>query len=171
MPHKTKLFHIAAVSQNNVIGRNNKLPWRIPEDLKYFHSVTKNKALIMGRKTFQSLGQALPNRLNVVLTKNKAFQPEGAVVFDSFDKALKYCRQDKILKPCGREIFITGGGEIYRQTLLLMDGLYITRIHKEYEGDAFYPDIPMNQFKEVSRMDRSSPVPFSFLIYKRIYRK
>ena len=168
MSKKIILSHIVAVSQNNVIGLKNKLPWHIPEDLKYFYSTTKNKALIMGRKTFQSLGKSLPNRLNVVLTKNKGFKADGAVVFASFDEALKYCQKDKILEKYGKEIFITGGGEIYKQSLPLMDRLYITRINKEYEGDAFYPEIPRNQFKELSRIDRSEPIPFSFLLYERI---
>ena len=82
-------------------------------------------------------------------------------------KLLKYCQQDKIVKKYDKEIFVTGGGEIYKQTLPLMDRLYITRIRRKYDGDAFYPEIPMNQFKEVSRIDRLKPVPFSFLIYER----
>ncbi len=168
MNQKIVLSHIAAVSQNNVIGMKNKLPWHIPEDLKYFYKITKHKALIMGRKTFQSLGKALPDRLNVVLTKNKDFKEKGAVVFPSFEKALKHCRQPEVTEKYGREIFITGGGEIYKQTLPLMDRLYITRIHKNYEGDAFYPKIPMGQFKEVSRIDRTEPIAFSFLIYEKI---
>ena len=161
------LSHIVAASQNNVIGLKNKLPWHIPEDLKYFYNTTKNKVVIMGRKTFQSLGKALPDRLNVVLTKNKTFKKEGVMVFASFEEALKYCQQDEILKKYNKEIFVTGGGEIYKQTLPLMDRLYITRIHKKYEGDAFYPEIPVDQFKESSRIDRSKPLPFSFLIYEK----
>ena len=167
MSEKIILSHIVAASQNHVIGKNNKLPWHIPEDLKYFYRMTQNKALIMGRKTFESLGKALPHRLNVVLTKNKNFQAEGAVVFSSFDEALNHCKQEHILEKYGREIFITGGGLIYKQTFLLMDRLYVTRIHKEYEGDAFYPEIPKDQFKEVSRIDRTDPVPFSFLVYEK----
>ena len=151
-----------------MIGIKNKLPWHIPEDLKYFYRTTQGKALIMGRKTFESLGKALPNRLNLVLTKNQTFKKEGALVFPSFELALNYCREAKILEQYGTEIFITGGGEIYKQTLPLMDRLYITRIYKKYEGDAFYPEIPMNQFQEVSRMDKAGPVPFSFLIYEKI---
>ena len=162
MQKKIILSHIAAVSTNNVIGLKNKLPWHIPEDLKYFYKTTKNKVLIMGRKTFQSLGKPLSKRLNIVLTSNKDFKPEGTVLFSSFDEALNYCRQDAILEKYGQEIFVTGGGEIFKQTLPLMDRLYITRIHKDYEGDAFYPKIPMDQFKEVSRIDRSEPLPFSF---------
>lgn len=161
------LSHIVAVSQNNVIGNKGELPWHIPEDLKYFFNTTKNKSLIMGRKTFESLGQALPNRLNVVLTRDQTFKKEGALVFPSFDEALNYCKQDEILEKYGTEIFITGGGEIYKQTLLSMDRLYITRIHKDFEGDAFYPEIPTNQFKEVSRIDKKIPMPFSFLIYEK----
>ena len=166
-PKKIILSHIVAASQNNVIGQKNKLPWHIPEDLKYFYNTTKNKVIVMGRKTFQSLGKVLPGRLNVVLTKNKAFKQKDVVVFASFEEALRYCQQDEIVKKYNKEIFITGGGEIYKQTLPLMDRLYITRIHKEYEGDAFYPEIPADQFKEVSRINKSKPVPFSFLIYER----
>ena len=168
MNQKIILSHIVAVSKNNVIGMKNKLPWHIPEDLKYFYNTTKNKVLIMGRKTFQSLGKALPNRLNVILTKNRAFKEKGAVVFSSFEEVFKYCKQAELLEKYGREIFITGGGEIYRQTLPLVDRLYVTRIHKEYKGDAFYPEVPMDQFKEVSRIDKTEPVSFSFLIYERI---
>ena len=162
------LSHIVAASQNNVIGIKNKLPWHIPEDLKYFYKTTKHKALIMGRKTFQSLGKALPNRLNMVLTNNQDFKAEGALVFSSFEEALEHCKQVEVLEKYGKEIFITGGGEIYKQTLPLMNRLYVTRVHKEYEGDSFYPEIPMNQFKEVSRIDKTVPIPFSFLIYEKI---
>ena len=167
MDQKIILSHIVAVSKNNVIGLKNKLPWHIPEDLKYFYNTTKNKVLIMGRKTFQSMGKALPNRFNVVLTKNTDFRKKEIVVFPSFEEALEHCRQSAILEKYGREIFITGGGEIYKQTLPLVDRLYVTRIHKEYEGDAFYPEIPMNQFKEIRCIDKTEPVPFSFLIYER----
>ena len=168
MDQNVILSHIVAASQNNVIGIKNKLPWHIPEDLKYFYKTTKNKALIMGRKTFQSLGKALPNRLNVVLTKTQDFKAEGAVVFSSFEEALRHCKQTENLEKYGKEIFITGGGEIYKQTLPLMNRLYITRIHEVYEGDSFYPEIPMNQFKEVSRIDKTGSIPFSFLIYEKI---
>ena len=122
----------------------------------------------MGRKTFESLGKALPHRLNIVLTSRSDFKVANTVVFSNFEKALDYAKQNKIIEKYGSEIFIGGGGEIYKQTLPLMDKLYITRIHKDYEGDAFYPEIPENQFKEVSRVDRRAPVPFSFLIYEKI---
>ena len=171
MSQKIVLSHIVAVSKNNVIGLKGKLPWDIPEDLRYFFNKTKYRVLIMGRKTFESLGQALPNRLNIILSSRSDFKAEDTVVFSNFEKALVYAKQDEIIKKYGAEIFIGGGGEIYKQTLLLMDRLYVTRIHREYEGDAFYPPIPANQFKEISRIDREEPVPFSFLVYERINKQ
>ena len=165
---KIILSHIAAVSQNHAIGLKGKLPWHIPEDLQYFYQTTKNKILIMGRKSFESLGKALPSRLNIVLTNNPSFKAEGAVTFGSFDMALEYSRQPKLLQKYGSEIFIAGGGEIYKQTLGLADRLYITRIHKNYKGDAFYPKIPLERFKETSCKRRLQPVPFSFLVYEKI---
>ena len=168
MSQKIILSHIVATSQNNVIGLKGKLPWDIPEDLKYFFNKTKHRVLIMGRKTFESLGKALPHRLNVVLTSHSDFEARDTVVFSNFEKALDYVKQDEIIEKYGPEIFIGGGGEVYKQSLSLMDRLYITRIHKEYEGDAFYPPVPLNQFKEVRRADRQKPIPFSFLVYERI---
>ena len=161
------LSHIVAVSKNNVIGFKGKLPWDIPEDLQYFFNKTKQRALIMGRKTFESLGKALPHRLNIVLTSRSDFQAKDTVVFSKFESALDYVKQDKMTAKYGSEIFIGGGGEIYKQTLPLMDRLYITRIHRDYKGDAFYPSLPAGQFKEISRIDRKKPVPFSFLVYEK----
>ena len=165
---KVILSHIAAVSENNVIGFKGDLPWDIPEDLKYFFNKTKHKILIMGRKSFDSLGKALPNRLNIILTRQKDFQAKDCLVFPHFDLALDHASHPTQLEKYGNEIFIGGGAEIYKQTLLSMDRLYITRIHKPYKGDAFYPDIPKNKFQLVSQSDRKEPVPFSFLIYEKI---
>ncbi|MCY4321248.1 MAG: dihydrofolate reductase [Bdellovibrionaceae bacterium] len=168
MSKKIILSHIVAVSSNNAIGLKGKLPWDIPEDLQYFFSKTKNKILIMGRKTFESLGKALAQRLNIVLTRRLDWTAKNVVVFSDFKKALNYAKQDELIKKYGTEIFIGGGADIYKQTLPLMDRLYITRIHKKYSGDAFYPEIPLDCFKEVSRIDREKPEPFSFLVYDRI---
>ena len=160
--------HVVAASQNNVIGIQNQLPWHIPEDLKFFQDVTKGKALIMGRKTLESLGKPLPHRLNIVITGQKNFKKEGVVVFHSIPEALNYCKKDEITDKYGKEIFIIGGAEIYKQTLSFIHSIYITRIHKDYEGDAFYPAIPQDEFKEIKRINRKKPVPFSFLTFKRI---
>ena len=165
---KAILSHIVAVSKNHVIGNQGKLPWHIPEDLKYFFSKTKGKILIMGRKTFESLGKALPNRLNIVLTSQKNFSAKEALVFSNWDQAFNYASQASLLEKYGREIFIGGGGEIYKQTLPLMDKLYVTRIHKNYKGDAFYPKIPESQFELISEKSYQKPEPFSFLVYKKI---
>lgn len=194
--------HIVAASQNQVIGVRNKLPWHIPGDLKFFRETTKKKALIMGRKTFESLGKPLPGRINVVVTRNRDFQskvnlktyipfwteglvergayPENAalimekslstVVCSSIEAAMDFCSQKEVLAKYGKEIFIIGGGEIYKQTLPFTHRIYLTRIHKDYEGDAFYPEIPMEEFEEVSRKETPEPVPHSFLVYKRKIR-
>ena len=121
----------------------------------------------MGRKTFESLGKALPNRLNIVLSSQKDFAPKDTVVFRDWDKAIEYARQPSLIQQYGSEIFIGGGGEIYKKTLLLMDKLYVTRIHKNYSGDAFYPQIPQEKFELISQIDHQEPEPFSFLIYKK----
>ena len=161
------LSHITAVSSNNVIGRNNQLPWNIPEDLKFFQEKTKGHTLIMGRKTFESLGKPLPHRVNIVVSKNKNFKnsinkKSGQVfVFSDLDSAIGYAKE----KSKDPEIFIIGGGEIYRQSLSKVQKIYLTRIHQEYEGDAFYPEVPKDQFELTERLDRPGPPPFSFLTY------
>ena len=198
---KAIFSHITAVSQNQVIGIKNRLPWHIPGDLKFFHDTTRGKALIMGRKTFESLGKPLPDCLNVVITRDKSFAekinvtgyipiwtggvcqlergvfPAGAgpvmekalsvVIHPSLQSALDFCSQKEVLEKYGTEIFIIGGGEIYRQTLPLVHRIYLTRIHRDYEGDAFYPEISGKAFQEVSRKEVQEPVPHSFLIYER----
>ena len=204
---KVILSHIAAVSENNVIGFQGDLPWDIPEDLKYFFNKTKHKILIMGRKSFDSLGKALPHRMNIILTRQKDFSDkyklqketvfqsqlnkahlnleldkkkssptqgslensfENIRVFSNIEEAVKYASKPIYLEKYGNEIFIAGGAEIYKQTLLSMDRLYITKIHKSYKGDAFYPDIPKDKFKLLSQSDRKEPVPFSFLVYEKV---
>ena len=162
------LSHITAVSANNVIGRNNQLPWNIPEDLKFFQNKTKGHTLIMGRKTFESLGKPLPYRINIVVSKNKNFKDSmksrnQVFVFSDLDSAVKYAQE----QTQGPEIFIIGGGEIYRQSLSKVQKIYLTRIHQEYQGDAFYPEIPEDQFQLTERRDRPGPPPFSFLTYTR----
>ncbi len=191
--------HISAVAENNTIGFKGQLPWRIPEDLKFFYQKTKGRALIMGRKTFESLGQALPHRLHVVVTRQKNFQPRfglnyipiwtggishiqggtadplealkkalSVVLSPSLKEAMAFCAQKEIKQKYGSEVFITGGGEIYKQSLLLVHRIYLTRIHKTYKGDAFYPEIPKELFKETERTDRKGDPPYSFITYEKI---
>ena len=190
--------HICAAAKNNTIGLKGELPWNIPEDLRFFKEKTTNKALIMGRKTFESLGSPLPFRLHIVITKNRnqldivnknyislwlddvsqvsdeemknltSAEKILPVVFcSSIEKAIEFCSREEIQKRYGPEIFISGGGEVYKQTLSLIHRIYLTRIYKNYEGDAFYPEIPEEEFAEVERRDCDGPPSYSFITYER----
>ena len=192
--------HICATAKNRTIGLKGKLPWDIPEDLKFFHKKTKGKALIMGRKTFESLGKPLSHRLNIVVTRQKKLQAEwyypgikslivdtawsainlknllsqtdfftglSLVICASLKSAMGFCLQKEVLEKYGKEIFIIGGGEIYTQSLPFVQKIYLTRIHKNYIGDAFYPEIPGDQFQEVDRKDRAGDPSYSFITYER----
>jgi dihydrofolate reductase len=161
----TTLSHILAMSKNRVIGINNGLPWDIPEDMKFFKDKTKGHALIMGRKTFESLGHPLPNRLNVVVTRQKDYKPKNASVFSNIKDAIEFCKTQS--SKYGDEIFIIGGGEIFKESMNLVDLIYLTLIDKEYPGDIFYPEVNLNEFDLIERRDREEPVPFSFLTYSR----
>ena len=190
--------HICAAAKNNSIGLKGKLPWNISEDLKFFKEKTQGKALIMGRKTFESLGSPLPFRLNVVITRNRdksqttntnytsiclddssqisdeeikllsTIKKILPVVFcSSIKDAMVLCSRKEIQQRYGQEIFISGGGEIYKQTLPLVHRIYLTRIHRNYDGDAFYPNIPEGEFQEVDRKDREGDPSYSFITYER----
>lgn len=159
------IAHIVAAAKNNVIGREGDLPWDIPEDMKFFRDKTKGKALIMGRKTFESVGHPLPNRLNVVVTRQPGYKAEGAHVVSSIQEGIEYCKEHK--DQYGEEIYIIGGGEIYRQSMDLVDIIFLTRIHQDFPGDAKYPDVDPLKFVEIERRERTEPVPFTFLTYAR----
>jgi dihydrofolate reductase len=167
------IAHIVAAAKNGVIGREGDLPWNIPEDMAWFKSRTKGRALIMGRKTFEAVGHPLPHRLNVVVTRQKDYKPnvpntEKAPyhICSTIEEALELCK--KHLEKYNNEIFIIGGGEIYKQSVPLVDTIYLTRIHQNYDGDAKYPDPDPKKFKMVECQDRTEPVPFSFMTFKKI---
>ena len=159
---KSELTIIAAASANNVIGFDNKLIWNIPKDLKRFKELTQGHSVIMGRKTFESLPSPLPNRRNIVVTRNEDYSPEGIEVFSSIEDAIDVCKDD--LQP-----FIIGGGEIYSQTINLVDKIELTRVYKDYQGDTFFPDIPLDKFELdselVNYLDDDSNTKYSFLTY------
>lgn len=161
------LSHIVAVAENDVIGANNDLPWDIPEDMKFFREKTKGRALIMGRKTFESVGHPLPQRLNVVVTRQANYKPNApnVVVKPDLKSAIEHCRG--LTDRYGEEIFIIGGGEIFAESMNVVDVIYLTRIHREFPGDVLYPKVDERIFEQVERRDRSDPVPFSFLTYVR----
>ncbi|MFA7688010.1 MAG: dihydrofolate reductase [Moheibacter sp.] len=157
---------IAAKSDNNIIGNENQLIWHISNDLKRFKQLTSGHVVIMGRKTFESIGKPLPNRTNIVITRNKDWNSEGILTVNSLEEALAQA------KNTGSEIFIIGGGNIYEQSLHLADVLEITEVHQAFTGDAFFPEINSNEWKEVFRKDfvkdEKNQYDYSFVRYERI---
>ena len=148
---------IAAMSTNRVIGRDNGMPWHLPEDLKYFKRVTSGKPVIMGRKTFESIGKPLPGRPNLVITRDRDWHAEGVTVFHSLEAALAAARE---LEP--DEIIIGGGAEVYKLALPYTDKMYLTYIHKTIEGDTFFPDFDEADWQETAREDRVSDTGLAF---------
>jgi len=167
------IAHIVAAAENDVIGKDNDLPWSIPEDLKWFRDRTKGRALIMGRKTFESLGKPLPHRLNVVITRQGDFAEKlpkfpdhsPVIVCADLESALKQCQ--KVVASYQNEIFIIGGGEIYAQSMDFINTIYLTRVHAKYDGSAKYPEIPLDQFDLVSQRRVEGEPAFTFLEYRR----
>jgi dihydrofolate reductase len=155
---------IAAVADNNVIGGNNKLLWRLPADLKRFKQLTLGHPVIMGRKTFESIGKPLPGRENVVITRNPDFKAEGITIVRSLDEVLK--------KFSGQDVFIIGGAEIYAQSMSLADKIFLTRIYQLFEGDSFFPAIDERIWKvkreEMHEPDEKNPYRYAFIDYERI---
>lgn len=148
-----KICHIVAVDKNNCIGRGNDLPWHIPTDLKFFKEKTKNHPVIMGRKTFESIGsRPLPKRLNIVLSRQSLELPEGVLLCKTIEEAVDLAKKTKDYNTS--EIFIVGGAQIYKDSLELADRLYITRVGTNVsEGEAFYPEVPENFSLVDSRKD------------------
>lgn len=161
------LSHIVAAAENDVIGVNNDLPWDIPEDMKFFRDKTKGRAMIMGRKTYESVGHPLPNRLSIIITRQKDYKVDNpnAVVKPDLASAIEFAKTQ--VSKWGDEIFIIGGGEIFKDSMDLVDVIYLTRIHKTYDGDIKYPKVDAKKFELVEQRDRTEPVPFSFLTYSR----
>lgn len=146
-----KISIIVAMAENRAIGYKNKLPWgRLPEDLKRFKEITLGHAIIMGRKTFESIGRALPGRKNIVITsdRNYALKAPGCTVTFSVDDAI-----EKAKSFSSDEIFVIGGAEIYKQFLPMAEKIYLTLVHKEWPGDAFFPDLDLVKWEEIERVD------------------
>ena len=135
---------IVAASENNAIGKDNKLLWHLPEDLKFFKNTTWGMPVVMGRKTFEAMGKPLAGRTNIVITSNKDWKAAGAVPVQNIEDALKAAEATG-----AKEIFITGGGEIYRQTMGIADKIYMTRIYAEMEGDTFFPVIDQKIWERI----------------------
>ncbi|SFV86031.1 Dihydrofolate reductase [hydrothermal vent metagenome] len=139
-----RLSIIVAMDDNQLIGKDNALPWHLPADLGYFKKTTTGKTVLMGRKTYESIGRPLPNRRNVVVSRNTDFEAEGCEVVGSIEAALELAKDDD-------EVMVMGGASFYEQMLPSADRLYITQIEGEYEGDAHFPKFDRSEFKEISR--------------------
>lgn len=164
-----RLSIIAAVARNRVIGRDNVLPWHIPEDLRYFREVTMGKPVIMGRMTFLSIGRPLPGRANIVATRNPGFPAGGIILAGSSDDALEAARASA--QETGvKEVFVIGGSGLFRRFLPQADRLYLTRIEADVAGDTLFPEIDKRDWKETwSRPGAGAPggLPYSFHILDR----
>ena len=159
-----RLAIIAAMAANRVIGSNNDLPWRLPADWKRFKSLTMGHHLIMGRKTFESIGQPLPGRTTIVITHQTGYAPEGVLVAHSVEQALQMAAGED-------EVFVAGGAQIYQQMLPRADRLYLTSIHEEFEGDTDFPEFEESDWQLISEEgyepDEKNPYPYTFLVYER----
>lgn len=158
----TKLSTIVAIANNRVIGINNTLPWHLPEDLKRFRALTMGHHIIMGRKTYDSLGRLLPGRTTVIVTRNQDYKVEGALVAHSLQAAIALCKDDD-------EAFLIGGAELYQDGLRHSDKLYITEIDLDVTGDAHFPDFDSSQWQEIVREAHVSEqgLKFNYVTYQR----
>jgi len=162
MSHKPIISLVAAMAKNRVIGKDNQMPWHLPADLQHFKNVTMGKPIIMGRKTFESIGRALPGRRNIVITSNPDFSAEGCETASSFEQALKLVAEVE-------EVMVIGGGSLYQQTLPLADRLYLTFIALEVDGDTHFPQYQHLALSETKRAsfsaDQKNPFDYEFVDY------
>ena len=160
-----KISFIVAKARNGVIGDNNQLPWRLPADLKHFKAVTLGKPVLMGRKTFESIGKPLPQRTNIVVTRDAAYQAEGCVVVHSIDAALAAAKD-------AEEVMVIGGAQFYEQLLPRAERIYLTEVHEDFAGDAVFPEFDAQQWQEVERRDfepdEKNAHAYSFLVLERV---
>ncbi|MDO9460732.1 MAG: dihydrofolate reductase [Alphaproteobacteria bacterium] len=156
---------IAAVAENGVIGREGGLPWRIPEDLKFFKVTTLGKPIIMGRKTYQSIGKPLPGRVNIVMTRDRVWHAAGVSVVHDLEAALRMAQETG-----ADEAMIIGGADIYEMALPRADRIYLTRIEREFDGDAMFPMLDPIEWTETARTGKTAqdvPFDYSFVILER----
>lgn len=158
----TQLSTIVAIANNRVIGINNTLPWHLPEDLKRFKALTMGHHIIMGRKTYESLGRLLPGRTTVIVTRNPDYKVEGALIANSLQSALALCKGDD-------EAFLIGGAELYQDGLKHSEKLYITEIDLDVAGDAHFPDFDSQHWQEIAREAHVSEkgLKFNYVTYQR----
>ena len=162
-----KVSVIVAMGKNRAIGKDNQLLWHLPADLKYFRGLTTGHHIVMGRKTYESIGKPLPNRVSVIITRNEDFKAEGCIVVNSLEKALEYCKQNN-----ETEAFVIGGGEIYNMASEVADLFYITEVDASLEADVFFPELKEKSFKEIFRekhtVDEKHVYNYDFVTLERI---
>jgi dihydrofolate reductase len=168
-----KVSQIAALAQNRVIGKNNDLPWNLPDDMKFFMQTTKGHHCIMGRKNYESIPdkfRPLPNRTNIVVSRQKNFKAPGCIVVNDIEKGLDIARNNN-----ETETFIIGGAEIYKLSFHLADRLYLTEIQAVIEGDTYFPEFNLQDWKEISRFhhpaDERHAYAFDFVVYDRMVQQ
>jgi dihydrofolate reductase len=162
--HGSRISLIVAMAKNRVIGANNRIPWHLPSELKLFKSLTMGHHIVMGRKTYESINRLLPGRTTVIVTRQRDYTVEGAVVAHSMDEALQACRGDD-------EIFVIGGADLFRETLPVADRIYLTVVDAEPEGDTFMPEFDMSEWRETSAQsferDEKHAHGYRFAVYDR----
>ncbi|GAB4026558.1 dihydrofolate reductase [Spirosoma koreense] len=167
-----KISLIAAVAQNGVIGRDNDMPWHLPDDFAFFKRKTSHHAIIMGRKSLEALGKPLRNRTSIVITRNQTFTTEGVTIVHTLDDAIAESKRVDEQLYHTDEIFVIGGAEIYKMALPIATTLYLTEIHQAYEGDTYFPAFDKSEWQEISRhphpADDRHAVPFDFVEYERL---
>lgn len=164
----TEIVHVVAMDKHHCIGKGNALPWHISADLKHFKAITQGGVVIMGRKTLESMGRALPNRVNWVITRDPAWQFDGVKVAHSIEEALNGALTD-VQQAEKASLFIIGGGEIFKQTLTIADRLELTHVELDVQGDAHYPEIPEG-FRKISsepHTDEKTGIAFEFATYQK----
>jgi dihydrofolate reductase len=163
MTAMNNLSLIVAYSTNQVIGVDNTMPWHLPEDLKRFRALTTGHHIIMGRKTYESLGRLLPDRTTVIVTRNQDYKVEGAVICHSLEEAVQACTHDD-------EAFIIGGAELYQKALDFVSKLYVTEVHLEIEGDAFFPKVDEKIWQPIAReaLTSTKGFDFNYVTYERV---
>ncbi|MBT3559364.1 MAG: dihydrofolate reductase [Rhodospirillales bacterium] len=162
---------IVAMCQNRVIGRDGGMPWHLPGELQYFKKVTMSKPVVMGRRTFESIGRPLPGRANIVITRDAAYAPDGVIVAHTLSDALRLATEHAVAGGA-TEVMVIGGGQVYAETLDQASRVYLTEIHATIDGDTFFPALPPEDWLEVSRFsddigEHSDP-RYSFAILERI---
>jgi len=157
---------IAAMGKNRVIGKDNDLPWgrSLPTDMQYFHDITLNKPVVMGRKTYESLGKPLSNRTNIIITRDQNYKAEGCIVVHSADEALKAAGNVK-------EVMVIGGSQIYKEFLPRSNRIYLTKVDSDFDGDTFFPEYDIIQWKEISyeehKKDAENQYDYAFVVMER----